>query len=142
MSAAHEGRTGGTARRASGCPWLPCTASGAPGKRARSECARTAASATAFPSTRSSAPCCSLNAAACAPQGALHLLHNPIREDRPADKQIDVFAFNQVLLAALDARDLDAAQDCLNLLRARGLPWNELTWVAAFKLAVSTRLLN
>eukprot|EP00891_Asterochloris_glomerata_P006103 jgi/Astpho2/6103/Aster-04049 len=68
-------------------------------------------------------------------QGALHLLHNPIREDRPADKQIDVFAFNQVLLEALDARDLDAAQQCLDLLRARGLPWNELTWVAAFKLA-------
>ena len=74
-------------------------------------------------------------------QGALHLLHNPIREDRPADKQIDVFAFNQVLLAALDARDLDVAQQCLDLLRARGLPWNELTWVAAFKLAVSARLL-
>ncbi len=75
-------------------------------------------------------------------QGALHLLHNPIREDRPADKQIDVFAFNQVLLEALDARDLDAAQQCLDLLRARGLPWNELTWVAAFKLAVSAETMG
>ena len=77
----------------------------------------------------------------CALQGALHLLRNPIREDRPADKQIDVFAFNQVLLAALDARDLDAAQQCLDLLGARRLPWNELTWVAAFKLAVSAKML-